>query len=61
VNTAKLIKGTLMKAVSEVMPRVLGLNEEEIAQLLDAGHFFLDEKNDDIASLVLAFLGRHSV
>ena len=29
--------------------------------LLDAGHFALDEKNDDIASLVLAFLARHSV
>jgi hypothetical protein len=29
--------------------------------LLDAGHFALDEKNDDIASLVLAFLAKHSV
>jgi hypothetical protein len=29
--------------------------------LLDAGHFALDEKNDEIASLVLAFLARHSV
>jgi hypothetical protein len=29
--------------------------------LLDAGHFGLDEKNDDIASRVLAFLTRHSV
>lgn len=28
--------------------------------LLDAGHFALDEKNDDIASLVLAFLAEHS-
>ncbi len=26
--------------------------------LLDAGHFALDEKNDDIASLVLAFLAK---
>jgi pimeloyl-ACP methyl ester carboxylesterase len=29
--------------------------------LLDAGHFALDEKNDDIASLVLVFLAKHSV
>ena len=29
--------------------------------LLDAGHFALDEKNDEIASLILAFLARHSV
>jgi pimeloyl-ACP methyl ester carboxylesterase len=29
--------------------------------LLDAGHFALDEKNDEIASLVLAFLAKHSV
>jgi pimeloyl-ACP methyl ester carboxylesterase len=29
--------------------------------LLDAGHFALDEKNDDIASLILAFLAKHSV
>jgi pimeloyl-ACP methyl ester carboxylesterase len=29
--------------------------------LLDAGHFALDEKNDDIASLVLAFLAKYSV
>jgi pimeloyl-ACP methyl ester carboxylesterase len=29
--------------------------------LLDAGHFALDEKNDDIARLVLAFLAKHSV
>ena len=27
--------------------------------LLDAGHFALDEKNDEIASLVLAFLAKH--
>ena len=36
------------------------LPESEI-HLLDAGHFALDEKNDDIASLVLAFLAKHSV
>jgi len=29
--------------------------------LLDAGHFSLDEKSDDIASLVLAFLAKHSI
>ena len=29
-------------------------------QVPDAGHFALDEKNDDIASLVLAFLAKHS-
>lgn len=29
--------------------------------LLDAGHFALDEKNDDIARLILAFLAKHSV
>jgi pimeloyl-ACP methyl ester carboxylesterase len=28
--------------------------------LLDAGHFALDEKNDEIARLILAFLARHS-
>ena len=29
--------------------------------LLDAGHFALDEKNDEIASLILAFLAKQSV
>ena len=29
--------------------------------LLDAGHFALDEKNDEIASLILAFLAEHFV
>jgi pimeloyl-ACP methyl ester carboxylesterase len=29
--------------------------------LLDAGHFALDEKNDEIASLILAFLAKHTV
>jgi pimeloyl-ACP methyl ester carboxylesterase len=29
--------------------------------LLDAGHFALDEKNDEIANLILAFLAKHSV
>jgi hypothetical protein len=29
--------------------------------LLDAGHFALDERNDEIASLILAFLAKHSV
>jgi pimeloyl-ACP methyl ester carboxylesterase len=28
--------------------------------LLDAGHFALDEKNDEIARLILTFLARHS-
>jgi pimeloyl-ACP methyl ester carboxylesterase len=28
--------------------------------LLDAGHFALDENNDEIASLILAFLAKHS-
>jgi pimeloyl-ACP methyl ester carboxylesterase len=28
---------------------------------LDAGHFALDEKNDEIASLILAFLAKHSL
>jgi pimeloyl-ACP methyl ester carboxylesterase len=28
--------------------------------MLDAGHFALDEKNDEIARLILAFLARHS-
>ena len=27
--------------------------------LLDAGHFALDEKNDEIASLILAFMAKH--
>jgi len=27
---------------------------------LDAGHFALDEKNDEIALLILAFLARYS-
>jgi hypothetical protein len=27
--------------------------------LLEAGHFALDEKNDEIASLMLAFLVKH--
>ena len=27
--------------------------------LLDAGHFALDEKNDEIATLILAFLAKH--
>lgn len=29
--------------------------------LLDAGHFALDEKNDEIAGLILAFLAQHSI
>ena len=29
--------------------------------LLDAGHFALDEKNDEIASLILKFLSKHHV
>jgi pimeloyl-ACP methyl ester carboxylesterase len=29
--------------------------------LLDAGHFALDEKNDEVASLILAFLAKHFV
>src|SRR5579862_8107941 len=29
--------------------------------LLDAGHFALDEKNDEIARLILEFLAKHSV
>jgi len=29
--------------------------------LLDAGHFALDEKNDDVANLVLVFLAKHPV
>jgi len=28
--------------------------------LLDAGHFALDERNDEIALLILAFLARYS-
>jgi pimeloyl-ACP methyl ester carboxylesterase len=36
------------------------LPDSEI-HLLDAGHFALDEKKDDIANLVLAFLAKHSV
>ena len=28
--------------------------------LLDAGHFALDEKNDEIASLILAFMAKHA-
>ena len=36
------------------------LPDSEI-HLLDAGHFALDEKNDHIASLILAFLAKHSV
>ncbi|HVI88959.1 MAG TPA: alpha/beta hydrolase [Dongiaceae bacterium] len=29
--------------------------------LLDAGHFALDERNDEIAGLILAFLAKHSL
>jgi pimeloyl-ACP methyl ester carboxylesterase len=29
--------------------------------LLDAGHFALDEQNDEIARLILAFLAKHPV
>jgi hypothetical protein len=29
--------------------------------LLDAGHFALDEKNDEIARLILVLLVKHSV
>jgi pimeloyl-ACP methyl ester carboxylesterase len=29
--------------------------------MLDAGHFALDEKNDEIATLILAFLAKHSI
>ena len=29
--------------------------------LLDADHFALDEKNDEIASLILAFLAKHLI
>jgi len=29
--------------------------------LLDAGHFALDEKNDEIARLILEFLSKHTV
>jgi pimeloyl-ACP methyl ester carboxylesterase len=36
------------------------LPEAEI-HLLDAGHFALDEKNGEVAGLVLAFLAQHSV
>jgi hypothetical protein len=36
------------------------LPEAEI-YLLDAGHFALDEKNDEIAGLILAFLAKHAV
>ena len=35
------------------------LPDSEI-HLLDAGHFALDERNDDIVSLILAFLAKHS-
>jgi pimeloyl-ACP methyl ester carboxylesterase len=28
--------------------------------LLDAGHFALDEANDDIAQLILEFMAKHS-
>jgi pimeloyl-ACP methyl ester carboxylesterase len=28
-------------------------------RLLDAGHFALDEKNDEIAALILAFLAKY--
>jgi pimeloyl-ACP methyl ester carboxylesterase len=39
---------------------IFALPDAEI-HLLDAGHFALDEKNDEIASLILAFLAKHSV
>ena len=29
--------------------------------LLDAGHFALDEKNDEIARLIIEFLSKHPV
>jgi len=29
--------------------------------LLDAGHFARDERNDEIASLILAFLAKYSI
>ena len=36
------------------------LRDAEI-HLLDAGHFALDEKNDEIASLILTFLAKDLV
>jgi pimeloyl-ACP methyl ester carboxylesterase len=36
------------------------LPEAEV-HLLEAGHFALDEKNDEIASLILAFLAKHPI
>ena len=35
--------------------------EMETFNLLDAGHFALDETNEDTARLVLAFLAKHSI
>jgi hypothetical protein len=37
------------------------MTHDQFAIKCDAGHFALDEKNDDIASLVLAFMAKHSV
>jgi surfactin synthase thioesterase subunit len=46
---------SLIAAGAEAFKR--DLPDAEI-HLLDAGHFALDENNDDIASLVLAFLAK---
>ncbi len=43
---------------AEAFKRVLPNAE---IHLLDAGHFALDEKNDEIAGFILTFLARHSV
>jgi hypothetical protein len=42
-----------------ISPTAAAASAAEI-HLLDAGHFALDEKNDEIARLILAFLAEHS-
>jgi pimeloyl-ACP methyl ester carboxylesterase len=48
---------SFISAGAEVFKR--DLPDAEI-HLVNAGHFALDEKNDEIASLILAFLAKHS-
>ena len=48
---------SFISAGAEVFER--DLPDAEI-YLVNAGHFALDEKNDEIASLILAFLAKHS-